>query len=72
MATNIPPHNLGELVDVLCVLIHNPEATVSIESSGLILHYLVTVEISYRFFGNLFFIIKQPLGRIGGTSLYFL
>nr|CCW28851.1 putative gyrase protein [Arachis duranensis] len=27
MATNIPPHNLGELVDVLCVLIHNPEAT---------------------------------------------
>ncbi|CAL0318477.1 unnamed protein product [Lupinus luteus] len=28
MATNIPPHNLGELVDVLCVLIHNPEATV--------------------------------------------
>lgn len=29
MATNIPPHNLGELVDVLSVLIHNPEATVS-------------------------------------------
>uniref|UniRef100_A0A5B7BSB3 DNA gyrase subunit A, chloroplastic/mitochondrial n=1 Tax=Davidia involucrata TaxID=16924 RepID=A0A5B7BSB3_DAVIN len=28
MATNIPPHNLGELVDVLSVLIHNPEATV--------------------------------------------
>lgn len=28
MATNIPPHNLGELVDVLCALIHNPEATV--------------------------------------------
>lgn len=27
MATNIPPHNLGELVDALCVLIHNPEAT---------------------------------------------
>ncbi|XP_024927780.2 DNA gyrase subunit A, chloroplastic/mitochondrial isoform X2 [Ziziphus jujuba] len=27
MATNIPPHNLGELVDVLCVLINNPEAT---------------------------------------------
>ncbi|CAN6703512.1 unnamed protein product [Malus baccata var. baccata] len=27
MATNIPPHNLGELVDVLSVLIHNPEAT---------------------------------------------
>ncbi|KAK3228694.1 hypothetical protein Dsin_000575 [Dipteronia sinensis] len=26
MATNIPPHNLGELVDVLCALIHNPEA----------------------------------------------
>lgn len=30
MATNIPPHNLGELVDALSVLIHNPEATVSI------------------------------------------
>ncbi|KAG8645444.1 hypothetical protein MANES_10G065200v8 [Manihot esculenta] len=27
MATNIPPHNLGELVDVLCALIHNPDAT---------------------------------------------
>ncbi|GAV84055.1 DNA_topoisoIV domain-containing protein/DNA_gyraseA_C domain-containing protein [Cephalotus follicularis] len=27
MATNIPPHNLGELVDVLCALIQNPEAT---------------------------------------------
>ncbi|TKY69273.1 DNA gyrase subunit A [Spatholobus suberectus] len=27
MATNIPPHNLGEVVDVLCVLIRNPEAT---------------------------------------------
>lgn len=29
MATNIPPHNLGELVDVLSVIIQNPEATVS-------------------------------------------
>lgn len=28
MATNIPPHNLGELVDALSVLIHNPDATV--------------------------------------------
>ncbi|XP_031103348.1 DNA gyrase subunit A, chloroplastic/mitochondrial [Ipomoea triloba] len=27
MATNIPPHNLGELVDALSSLIHNPEAT---------------------------------------------
>ncbi|KAJ6773224.1 DNA GYRASE SUBUNIT A CHLOROPLASTIC/MITOCHONDRIAL [Salix koriyanagi] len=27
MATKIPPHNLGELVDVLCALIHNPDAT---------------------------------------------
>ncbi|KAJ0102294.1 hypothetical protein Patl1_06082 [Pistacia atlantica] len=27
MTTNIPPHNLGELVDMLCVLLHNPEAT---------------------------------------------
>ncbi|KAM7508517.1 hypothetical protein LguiA_018970 [Lonicera macranthoides] len=27
MATNIPPHNLGELVDAVSVLIHNPEAT---------------------------------------------
>jgi len=29
MATNIPPHNLGELVDALSVIIQNPEATVS-------------------------------------------
>ena len=29
MATNIPPHNLGELVDALSALIHNPDATVS-------------------------------------------
>ncbi|KAF6151967.1 hypothetical protein GIB67_010541 [Kingdonia uniflora] len=27
MATNIPPHNLGEVVDALSVLINNPEAT---------------------------------------------
>ncbi|KAK9124925.1 hypothetical protein Scep_013771 [Stephania cephalantha] len=27
MATNIPPHNLGELVGALSVLIHNPDAT---------------------------------------------
>lgn len=27
MATNIPPHNLGELVDGLIALIHNPELT---------------------------------------------
>jgi DNA gyrase subunit A len=28
MATNIPPHNLGELVDAIIELIDNPEATV--------------------------------------------
>ncbi|MBU4201419.1 MAG: DNA gyrase subunit A [Verrucomicrobia bacterium] len=28
MATNIPPHNLGEVVDALIVLIDNPEATI--------------------------------------------
>lgn len=28
MATNIPPHNLGELVDALIHLINNPEATI--------------------------------------------
>lgn len=27
MATNIPPHNLGEIVDGVCCLIDNPEAT---------------------------------------------
>ena len=27
MATNIPPHNMGEVVDGLCCLIDNPEAT---------------------------------------------
>jgi len=27
MATNIPPHNLGELVDALSVIIQKPEAT---------------------------------------------
>ncbi|GKU91458.1 hypothetical protein SLEP1_g5330 [Rubroshorea leprosula] len=27
MATNIPPHNIGELVDVLCALINNPDAS---------------------------------------------
>ena len=26
MATNIPPHNLGEVVDAMCYLIDNPEA----------------------------------------------
>jgi DNA gyrase subunit A len=28
MATNIPPHNLGEVVDALVILIDNPEATI--------------------------------------------
>lgn len=32
MATNIPPHNLGELVDALSAIIQNPDATVSILS----------------------------------------
>lgn len=27
MATNIPPHNLGETIDAACMLIDNPEAT---------------------------------------------
>lgn len=26
MATNIPPHNLGEVVDAICILIDNPDA----------------------------------------------
>ena len=29
MATNIPPHNLGEVVDAMCLLIDNPEAEVA-------------------------------------------
>ena len=28
MATNIPPHNLGELIDACCALIDNPETTI--------------------------------------------
>ena len=28
MATNIPPHNLGEVIDGLIMLLDNPEATV--------------------------------------------
>ena len=28
MATNIPPHNLGEVVDATCMLIDNPEASI--------------------------------------------
>ncbi len=27
MATNIPPHNLGEVTDAVCMMIDNPEAT---------------------------------------------
>ena len=27
MATNIPPHNLGEVIDAVVMLMHNPEAT---------------------------------------------
>ena len=29
MATNIPPHNLGETIDAMCLLIDNPEAEVA-------------------------------------------
>lgn len=28
MATNIPPHNLGEVVDAVCALIDNPDSTI--------------------------------------------
>ncbi|MDT8719523.1 DNA gyrase subunit A [Clostridium sp. 19966] len=28
MATNIPPHNLGEVIDGVCMLIDNPEVTI--------------------------------------------
>ena len=28
MATNIPPHNLGELIDAVCALIDNPSVTI--------------------------------------------
>lgn len=28
MATNIPPHNLGEAIDVTCVMLDNPDCTV--------------------------------------------
>ncbi len=28
MATNIPPHNLGEIIDATCLLIDNPESTI--------------------------------------------
>jgi len=44
MATNIPPHNLGEVVDVLCVLIHNPEATVSAKSFSLSLSQMESLK----------------------------
>ena len=27
MATNIPPHNMGEVIDGMCTLIDNPDAT---------------------------------------------
>ena len=29
MATNIPPHNLGELIDAVCALIDNPSVTIN-------------------------------------------
>ena len=29
MATNIPPHNLGELIDGICQMIDNPEISTS-------------------------------------------
>ncbi|BAZ12267.1 DNA gyrase subunit A [Calothrix sp. NIES-4071] len=35
MATNIPPHNLGELIDGLVALIHNPEIT-----NNELMHYI--------------------------------
>jgi DNA gyrase subunit A len=35
MATNIPPHNLGEVVDALCMLVDNPQASIA-ELRGII------------------------------------
>lgn len=61
MATNIPPHNLGELVDVLCVLIHNPEATVS---TGIFWPYftLLTVKIGYHFWKFISYLFLSNFG----------
>jgi hypothetical protein len=55
MATNIPPHNLGELVDVLCALIHNPEATVSNRTFTPCLHLIRKHDISLKLSLSLFF-----------------
>jgi hypothetical protein len=35
MATSIPPHNLSEVVDALCALIHNPNASVRLAETRL-------------------------------------
>lgn len=40
MATNIPPHNLGEIVNVLSAIIHNPDATVDLLSLNEKYHFL--------------------------------
>ena len=39
MATNIPPHNLGEVIDALCFLIDNPESEVLDLSKILLINY---------------------------------
>lgn len=65
MATNIPPHNLGELVDAVSVLIHNPEATVfNFPISYLLLCRMRDIKIdpgskSINFHQLLFLIVKR-------------
>lgn len=56
MATNIPPHNLGEVIDACCALVENPEMT--------------TEEIMQIIPGPDFPTGAQILGRVGINTAY--
>jgi DNA gyrase subunit A len=51
MATNIPPHNLGEVIDACCAYIDNPDTSIR------------RLMISSR--GRIFRRVAQILGRVG-------
>ena len=71
MATNIPPHNLGEVIDATCACIDNPDITTEqlmkyvqgpdFPTGGEIIGYSGIRQAYQTGRGKLFFVLKQKL-----------
>ena len=63
MATNIPPHNLGELVDSLSALIRNPNATVR-----AVLHLISTKPYFFSYLRCVFLFRSSSCAQMGSNK----